>query len=685
MTAMTNKRMQLCNILTALPFTKKGMDALQNLGVTMSPELFFKELYVEPNKYIRQHTLPEEDMDFDAEDYEGKTPYEILKQELYDVAKFKQLNREKENFETLFYRLDEAIYCIIGTAGCGKTTYYNHLEHEIKREHGVDLNTFSCDLEDSIEAFSFLAVPCNFKNRNNVWTFIGYILKKIAHPLLWDELDGLEKKDVPIRSFLEDMTNIYFTDLHKPASRDSIDDNFDQMLIFKELRSYLDKEMSRQDFQETFGEYVIGVVKQLNEKKTDAPDQVLISEELRTYLDKKEMSPQDFQETFEKFKQLNEKKLTEDRKREENEKAAVAFVMGFVIRLFYCLSKLHTQAGSGAKKYICAIDSVEHYIYNKKPQRLQNVEISTIVNGIDAAARIMRSHINRMKKNEGQDYNRFYGIVIMMRDTSETFITPDHNAENGPDAGRASVYISEWFDAQSIVKKRRDYFAGMIEELMKDEEFSTLITALDNIMGDTSPLRWGMHGLITRMYNHNQRGIQECLVEALDVKNKKQLDWFNQIWNIVKTKPDHATIDKIKVLKYMCRQYIFRIMLDYVDTNDCFDRIMAATKTYAATNEVTSYARRIATTLHNWKLRNDNEKKFMSFPYLIKAVLVTDQNMSPRKKEFKCLGEILYAMNDPDEANRSKYWSPLVEIKFDPKPGTTKKLLPTPSVLNGRG
>lgn len=595
------KQGTLRDIFAATPLGRKGREALFALGINMTPNEFLEQMYVEPFKSLKEDELPEEDRGFTHDEYISETIYSDIEKNGLDLRKINRLGVEKNNFEKLFKdTFSKALYIIKGSAGCGKTTYFYRLMYDIP--NNVEVNIYPCDLEKSTETSNFLTVPIEFDRSNNVWIFIGFILQEILHKIFYEKtLD--ENKNDKTNLFIKQIVNVYDNYLNIIDTDSPRRDDLKLSIIFYKLKEYTKESTNRIAFFNDFGNFIINEIGKIRD----------------------------------------DTKL----RKEEKEKLAVQLVMGFAIRMFFCLSKIEGKK----KRYICAIDSVEHYIYYQGRRRLQNKEIETIVDGIKSAADSIRPRLDELRQID-QNYNPFYAIVIMMRDTSETIIeyTSQQNEYGNQDT--VEVDISEWFDAKSIIQKRENYFSKFIDSISDKEQIIRRV--INNVNSDTSIYRWGLHGLITRMYNNNYRGITDCLIESLKLKSIEELIWFNIKW-------DEAIKQHSPSLKHMCRQYIFRVLLDYIEDTQYFDQIMAAVNGNIQ-DEKTSYARRISTILNNWSQAND--KKFVSFPNLVQSVLVSKDGCEISDTQITDLGEILWLMNIPD--TERTHWSALIEIRFDP-------------------
>ena len=604
----TNKNnSRLYDVLAATPFGEKGQKAMGRLNTYVKPDEFLTKVYVEPFAALKV-PMPEEDKTYDKDDYQSETAFDELLKIGFDQIKLNRLREEKRRFEDDIKALSQSLYIISGSAGSGKTTYFHKLQHDVMKQWGV----YYCDIALSRDSYKFLGDNRDIQENNNVWKFIGYILNNVLDPIL-----KTDKFDDAYKSRIKSIAEIYDQYINTQG------DNKGQYDFFSLLRSY-----GNGNYKDIDGVFV---------------------HHLRQHI-------------FKKIDTLKDKiKETEDQEKKQiHLQEAVSFVIGIIIRMFFCLSKMDSKN----KKYICVIDSIEHYIYHKR-KFIQNTEIMAVTKGIIDAVRDIRPVITPMRLEQGEEYKTFYGIMLIMRDTSETITEckeyySAHNLEYG-DSDLIDIDISEWFDANSIAKNKEEIFGVYLDAEDKDVKI-----AYDNVVGDISPYRWAIHGLVNRMYNHNQRGIADCLVNAL-IYNKEKLAFFNAKWDQAKNEKE---VTKKNVLKYMCRQYIFRLLLDYIQQTGYFTKLMARTNDIDITSEKTSYARKISTTLLNHDLqlklnRNNRSNGFISFSALIKSVFVPKYlaDGHPTDDEIQKLGDILYLMNEPDESQT--HWSALVEIKYD--------------------
>jgi len=634
---------RLSNIYLSTPLDRRGREAMATLSQNISDTEFLDKLYVKPyfelfideleshKKSIVGTTISIQDNEQHIQDKDiiknfinGTINEYIIPDDYIDNLKGEVKNRTDEisdsfkkltDFNDSFERLDKTIYEIIGFAGCGKTTYSQYLFKKHKKTH----NIYACDLDKSIPSFQFFTKRHVFDSKNNVWIFLGYMLQQVLHHIFVDEILDPDQNGYIKSERFKDIINNYFKyitiePLH--SSRNPHADHPDQIEVFEELRNYFDKEEYK-DFN-GFADFVIDRINNI--------------------------------------KNSNEEK--DENKRREN---AIAFIIGIIIRLFFCLSRYNN------KKYIFAIDGIEHFIYSGK-RRIYNKQVTTIINGIKNAVDWMRGNIDYVKQNlhdNNELYNTFYGIVIMMRDVSETVTNGYEYNSQDKEYGYHDIIdinISGWFDIGNIIDKRKEYFYELINKIGGKEELIQKV--FDRIRNDRSPYDWALSDIIKNLYNDNKRGVIECVTNAIENTTDANLKLFITEWDKA-----HNFQNYRGNLIHICRQYIFRLLLDYINSKQgirksrYFDDIMAAGLKYGPENNVTSYARRIATTLTNYA--QIEGKKFISFKKLIKSVLLDHIGTNPSDKETIDLGNILYLMNDPN-ATRT-HWNALIEIKLSPE------------------
>lgn len=340
----------------------------------------------------------------------------------------------------------------------------------------------------------------------------------------------------------------------------------------------------------------------------------------------------------------------------------LSYIAGFVIRLYFCVSKITSR------KQLYVVDNIETFVTYDEDHPIQQCELETIVYGCYNAAVKAREILNPLQKISG--YNTFYGILIVTRETTASTVLCDVNHYN--DFKRENeIDISGWFCTEEIFENKKKFF---IEKGLEFEE-NCYSVCYQNILCDFSAYRWGLNGIISKMYKHSHRRNVECVPEAISVMPEREIIYFNKLWKKAQGKELYKS-----GLKTVCRKYILRILIDNIQRKEYFDKLMVENleleydkrnltnrdkilSSKLHRNESNSYARKVATILHRFALEHGNER-YVSFPRIIEAVL--KQRYMPdavTNTKINNLGKILFLMNET--RNEVTNWTSLVCIKYD--------------------
>lgn len=351
---------------------------------------------------------------------------------------------------------------------------------------------------------------------------------------------------------------------------------------------------------------------------------------------------------------VNKFEMLENKK---NHKEAVTYMSSILIRLFLCLNRIRMRLGN-EKKYVCVIDNIEYFVPFDEEHPIQECELQVILNGVSASISRFRPIIDTWKELF-ENYETFFGFLLVTRDTSVSIAEYRHYDDFTKES---EIDIAKWFCVDDIYETKIDYF----EDFLKDLENDPFYKAYRNIIGDMSQYNWGMHDFVCRMYNHNFRRIVFDVVNAISIQPKDDLAYFNDKWE------ECCNNTGFKATKHMCRKYIFRILLDYIQQSKYFDDLLVEKRnaslrknTREKGNDKSSYARKIATTLYRVSLQQnaENDNDFVTFPEIIKAVLKPAYLELSKPQQIEDLASILYLMNET--RNQKTNWSPLIMIKFD--------------------
>ncbi len=340
----------------------------------------------------------------------------------------------------------------------------------------------------------------------------------------------------------------------------------------------------------------------------------------------------------------------------------LSYTVGFAIRLYFCISKIFS------KKQLFIVDNIETFLPNDTKHPIQQCELEHIIHGCYDAAIRAREILNPIQKIG--DYNTFYGFLIVTRETTASTVLCDF--QHYDDFKKENeIDISEWFCTDEIFKNKKDF----CKEKGLDFEENCYYEFYQNILCDFSAYRWGLNGIISKMYKHSHRRNVECVPEAICVRPEDEIRYFNKLWK----KRTERGLNK-GGLKAVCRKYVLRILLDNVQRKQYFDKLMVENldldyksrdlehkqdilSSKPHRKESNSYARKIATMLHNVSL-NKGRDKYVSFPRILLTILMPsykpDRFTDTKIKNF---GKILFLMNET--RNEITNWTSLVCIKYD--------------------
>lgn len=345
--------------------------------------------------------------------------------------------------------------------------------------------------------------------------------------------------------------------------------------------------------------------------------------------------------------------------RKQQHKEVVAYVCGILIRLLLCLNRI-SDDNSKEKKYICVIDNIESFIPFDEVHPIQECELQTIMNGVYDSTNRLKPTIQKWKKKY-RNYKTFFAFLLVTRDTSVSLAEYSHYDDY---IRENEIDISTWFCIDDVYNKKINYFKEQIGSL----EENTYYKAYRNALADVSRYNWGMNEFICQMFNNNYRRIGIDLVKAIAHQPESELEYFNTKWKYCQNHLECHTV------KHLCRKFIFRILLDQIQSGtQYFDKLLVEKKDAASrkkstldNNDKSSYARKVATILYRVSLAEKNEMPdhFTLFPELVRAVLKPPYEADkPSEEEIRDLASVLYLMNET--RNQYTNWAPLILIKFD--------------------
>lgn len=593
-------------IFLAEPFTEKGLSNLSQIKVPMSKKDFFdKQVYIEP--FTEYSKTKNEILD---ETYTGN---ENVLEDAYNGATYseevslKSLTLVEDTFETKISDLDGWLFVIKGVAGSGKTTYLNYLKNKFSDKIVFHIFNF----EETKQSVSFMSTTFDLEEQyyNNVCKVFSLLLIEVANVLSKnnkknDEHIEFVKKIVEKynSSFKISEENVLESGLLTPNV-----DIIEQQNLFELLEQY---SKQRIDYAE------------LSQKILDAFRKKLLSSGAETTL---------------------------------------ASIVGFIIRLYYCLNKIN------GKKHLCVVDNIETFVKYDEEHPVQVCEIEKIIKCFFSASHKVRE-IFAPWKQVGK-FETFYSFMIVTRDTTastalcEVQHEDDYKNEN-------EVDISNWYCTEDILESKKSFFLEN-KVVIPDDCYSK---AYQSILCDFSKYHWGLSEIISKMYKHSHRRNIECIPDAIAVIPEDEIIYFNEMWK----KAQGREVEKSS-LKLMCRKYIFRILIDHIQRKKYFDNLMVENSPVndkqrtlenvfdtindkPSHEESSSYARKISTILYRFSLHGGRDR-YISFPRLINSILkpinLPDE---PTDSRIRNLGKILFLMNET--RNEITNWTSLVCMKF---------------------
>lgn len=591
------------DIFLAEPLTRKGRMALTNMKMDMTEDEFYDTIYVEPfSEYIKEsesEIVAINQMDADVD----QGSYQ-------DIIDLKVLQNTKEEFEKSIKELNDALFIIKGVAGSGKTTYL----HKLLRDMSENIEMHIYNFEEVRQSNAFMADSFDLEELygNNVYKFLSILLAEISKIL-----GKKTKTDEEHHKIIDKITSIYKSHFqvteeelpHSPLKETNIDIK-EQQELFNILCQYAHKEIN---YKELSNQLINKLMLRFHSKKTD-------------------------------------------------EVSDLTYVTGFIIRLYFCISKICL------KKHLCVVDNIETFVLYDEQHPIQQCELESIIHGCYDAAIKVREILNPLQKIKG--YNTFYGFLVVTRETTASTVLCD--LEHYNDLKKENeIDISEWFCTDEIFEHKTIFCKERGVEL----EDNCYFDCYQNVLCDFSAYRWGLNGIISKMYKHSHRRNVECVPEAISVMPEQEIKYFNELWKMTNGGETYKS-----GLKVLCRKYILRILIDNVQRKGYFDNLMVENldldhnkrnldnrdkilSSKPQKDESNSYARKIATILHRFALEYGNEK-YVSFPRIIKAIL--KQRYMPNaitKEQITNLGKILFLMNET--RNEITNWTSLVCIKYD--------------------
>ena len=577
------------NALLATPLTKDGR---VSIGKTLkhrdaNKDEFLKNCFIEAD-FVSQAILEEkvnsgeeqywlhknEDYDFFALSADAQKKYKYR-------IKWRSEEAQKEQFEKdligassndSVHRTYSSIFLIEGPAGCGKTTYANHLLQ----------NGFKCDICD-VETATQKSCGCfaktydfKAKNSNPITAVEMLLLSKIQGNLGKQYEESFESYIMRIK----DICKIYYQQFN--TNKIPTKDSPEYRQFFESLYSFCNGEKNYEELSEE------------------------IYQQIDTFI-------------------TNSDHIIED-KIPYDKVDAIKFLLGILMRTYFCLSKLNGD------KYILFLDNIERFIISEtgKPYiAVFDSELQKILNSFysvaDETEDIIYKTFDELSNIDNNIvYITTFGILITVRESTLNLLKSNHSfaeyfEKHHSERFPTYVNISNWFDFEKVFIKKIEFFLGIT-----GENDNIYIKTFNNILNDITLSKWSLRNLLLNMFNNNFRRFFENMTEVF-CNYEDVIVFYNKYWDLVKNKSNPET----QHIKHLCRKIIIRIVLDYMQNvkptfiqQGFFDELMARCDDESPTGDAiakSSYARRIFTCLDNMN-KMGNEAP-VSFPQLIQAVL----------------------------------------------------------------
>jgi len=563
------------NLMTAEPFTKRGRQAFDELGISsISESAFFSPegLYVEPftGNDDRHNELDSPD----ADDFFTYSATERL---------ISLRNRELD-FVNQLKTLGASLFMISGEAGCGKTTYLRRLKSMIEREEGggsiqapyvfhiYDFEVWFPSLRLNGASYYF-----GTKTDGSLWKLVSSATKEAFRIISYNDDETLQAYQRRIGGY----AGIYESRFLNNSAADE-----EEFEIFFGILTDSAPGLASSDSIGKLGADVVSFIEKLY-SRTDG-------------------------------------------------KGALAFMIGLLVRLYFCISRADNS------KHLCVFDNIEYFLQysDESIYTVMEHELRTIYDCIaDALDRVyaILADIRVHEDRSGRGYETFFGFLIVCRRTSRHFFRNDHSAID------RKINISDWFCPEHVFQKRQAYFSDRIVS----EQTCEYWKAFNNIIQDRSLYKWGLHEIVNQMYNCSKRRIVRIVSMALASLTECDVRFFNEQWE--KAFAAAGNDDYISASRHMCRRYILAILLRIIK-REHLESLKINTKPEEKReyehNEY-SYARKIAAYLYNKETRDSEysveftglARAVLQFAYINNAALIDVENV-------KKLAHVLYQMNE---------------------------------------
>ena len=337
---------------------------------------------------------------------------------------------------------------------------------------------------------------------------------------------------------------------------------------------------------------------------------------------------------------------------------ALEFFLEVYVHLLVCIDR--------EKRYIIAIDNVERIVGNDE---IHNINITRFSDSL----RLIHNSIIQNNVHLRSSYK----FVVFMRNTSVRMFTPQQINDIAPN----TIDISEWFDPETIILKKIDWYKSCHDELQYGDEIQSIL--LDNVVDDNQ-IR-GLYTKIKMLFNNNKRIIVHFIVRILSKEsNRHYIDSYNSF-----RKHEKPCLSN-SLSQFAARSIIYRLLLNELRQDDFFHAIMTEPESTnpPISNEIRvasygtiglGYARRILTILYESQIENIGERYIPLGRVLCKLFNVESEDLgrffsNENQQTRKQIAGILFAMNYYD--GRKDNWLQFIDIQYSANALSSSKHLP---------
>ena len=507
---------------------------------------------------------------------------------------------QKQQFEETLDKFSTVGFLIHGQPGTGKSTYAHKLAHERRKAcdfHFLDLGSYVPALQlngERIDLSDKIGIG-EIHSEKTLWKIVSIALSRV------------------------------FFMLRKPNTTDGtyyLMDRVDGTSYRERLKLITDK------YKEIF----------------------LLQED---WADWNDIDPEKMEKLFNCFNNTTERDMATCFIKELNEyfgnhseKESLSLVIQFLFRLYCCLYELDNQK----RHYVCVFDDLEHIIRHfdesdETDESDENDENGTIkgyvnINDLKRFLEIFTSIYTSTVKllscaKQRRGWNEYPCCFLIVARESSLTLEDIREVTPGSDEAIKDIEISGWFCPDKIFENRLNNRPNITNKSTEG-----YWKAFRFILQDISISDWSLYDVLAQMYNFSIRRIARMLRRILARMSEEDIRYFNDKW-------EYAFNNELYSNKYICRQYIFSLLLREIKDKHIF----------SLESNHKQLAWRTILYLHNRSFLDGLEH--VTFSELVKAVINKTDNASDN--EIENLIDILYWLHE--RRWNVNHWAALVDIE----------------------